>query len=234
MMQCKKILWAGVGLGFLIMNFGGCVTAPSSRMASVLGLPVDKEMVANHPVLRWPNDQTVGLMALSDDSGPNAAPAISSAMLSRLSQRTQVNLGKRCATPEIKNISHSGLGGRQSLSSLIDIAKGHKVESLVIAMFSSTETTEPATFGEARMMTQMPGSTTHNSALVELALIDVDQGVVMIQANGQATESLDRLNAPLGNDQRTNEEALDILRANAGQQALDRALTEFTRGCRNV
>ncbi len=81
------------------------------------------------------------------------------------------------------------------------------------------------------MMTQMPGTTTHNSALVELALVNVEKGNIEIQANGKGRESLERLTVPIGADQLTKEAALDILRANSGQQALDAALQEFTKGC---
>ena len=82
------------------------------------------------------------------------------------------------------------------------------------------------------MMTQIPGTITDNNASVELALIDVGKGRIVYQAHGTATESMDRLNVPIGDDELTLEEALDILRANAGQQALDKALLTLTEGCR--
>ena len=234
MSLCKKSLWLVVCVGFLIINFGGCVQAPSSRMPAILGLSVDKKMTSSSILKQWPNHQTFGLITLSDATGPQAAPAISADMLSRLSQRSQLYLGKHCATPVIKVIPNSGIQISQGLSSLLKAGRAHGAESLIFALFSSTEITEPATFGEARMMTQMQGTTTHNSALVELGLIDVEQGVVTVQANGEAAESLDRLDAPIGDSPPTFDEALDILRANAGQQALDKALTHFTRGCRAV
>ena len=228
---CQKSLWLGVGLVILVLGFSGCVTTPSLRMPAVLGLPLDKKVTHVRELRQWPKHQRFGLVTLSDTTGPKAAPAISSTMLSRLSQRIHVNLEKRCAGPEINDIPITDLQMNYGLSSLLEVAKGHDVESLIIALFSSTETTQANTFGEERMMTQMPGTTTHNWALVELGLLDVEQGIVVIQANGEATESLDRLMVPIGTDQPTREEALDILRANAGQQALDVALQDFMQGC---
>ncbi len=214
----------------LTLGFGGCVSSPNPRMSEVLGLPVDK--TSTQPLIRrWTERQAIGLVALSDATGPDAAPAISSSLLSRLTHRAEVYLSQHCRIPEIKIIPFNGDEAKRDPSTLIKRTRDHQVGSLIVALFSSMETTQPATFGEARMMTQMPGTTTHNSALVELGMIDITRGIVERQAYGEATESLDRLTVPIGNDQPTYEEALDILRANAGQQALDKALQGFTQGC---
>ena len=226
-----KSLWLGMVAGFLLMSMGGCASNPSPRMPVILGPSGNGNMKNSNLIGQWSNHQTFGLITVSDESGPEAAPAISSGMLSRLSRRAHQNLGKYCAAQQIKIIPFTGLQGKKDLSTLIQIGKENNVEAVILALFSSTESTVPGTFGEARMMTQIQGTTTHNSALVELGLIDVDKGTLTIHSQGQATESLDRLNAPIGNNQLAMEEALDILRANAGQQALDKALTGFTRSC---
>ena len=224
-----KILW--LGLSVLGMVIGGCVSAPSPRMPMILDLPLEPEGRKVRTLDKWPVHDTIALMTLSDASGPNAAPAISQAMLSRLSQRTQHYIGDRCHVSDVQVIPVEGPKESRHLGALLEMAKRVEAESLIVALFSSTESTEAGTFGEERMMTQMPGTTTHNTSLVELGLFNVQQGNIEFQAIGEARETLDRLNVPIGTDQPTQEMALDILRANAGQQALDKALADFTKGC---
>ena len=221
----------GVGLGSLILAVGGCVSTPSPRMSALLGVPVNAETMATQPVAKWPAQHRFAFMIVSDASGPEAAPAISASMLSRLAQRTQVYLEKYCELSGIVPIPIEATQTDQRLIALLEKAKQVDAESLIIALFSSTESTEAGTFGEERMMTQIPGETTHNTALLELGLVNVERGSMDIQVSGEARQSLDRLNVPIGADYPPYETALDILRANAGQQALDRALPIFTKGC---
>ncbi len=197
----------------------------------VLGLPTDTNTNNLLHVAPWPAHEALGLVMISDANGPEGAPAISSSMLSVLSQRIEVYLRDHCAVSEVERIPSIKFQGNQGLSSLIDLAKKHHVKSVILALFSSTESTQPGMFGESRMMTQIPGTTIHNSALVELGLFDVEKGMLKEQIYAEATESLDQLVSPIGDDNPTPEEGLDILRANAGQQALDKALPDFTQGC---
>jgi len=48
------------------------------------------------------------------------------------------------------------------------------------------------------------------------------------------TESLEQLDAPLGTNRPSAREARDVLRARAGQQALDRALERIGSACQRV
>ncbi|MGB0909061.1 MAG: hypothetical protein ACPGYT_01765 [Nitrospirales bacterium] len=230
MRLCLNIF--GLSVGFLAIGMSGCVTTPSLRLPVVLGLPMDKQISHTQPMGQWPSPHSMGLLVYSDATGSDASPAISVSMLSRLSQRTQSYIEKHCGVSALEIITTNTVSEDLNFSSLLKVAKKHDLESLMIVLFSSTELSEAATFGEERMMTQMPGTTTHNSALVELAFVDVEKGSIEIQAHGEGRESLERLTVPIGTDQLTNETALDILRANAGQQALDQALPEFTKGCR--
>ncbi len=227
----KFPLRLGVCLGCLILAVGGCVSTPSPRMPALLGVPVHTESMTLRPVEIWPNQHRFAFMIFSDGSGPEAAPAISDSMLSRLAQRTHVYLKKHCELSEIVPIFIEATQKDHRFTTLLENAQQVDAEYLIIALFSSTESTEAASFGEERMMTQIPGETTHNTALLELVLVNVERGSIEIQAIGEARESLDRLNVPIGADQLTYERALDILRANAGQQALDRALPTFTKRC---
>ena len=81
------------------------------------------------------------------------------------------------------------------------------------------------------MMTQMSGSAVDNIAIAEVALLRLaDYGVTFV-LQGSATETLELLDAPIGEGQPTREQSLDILRAQAGQQALDQALNVIGKEC---
>jgi len=226
----QKQLGRGVVIGMCVM-LCGCVQTPSQRMPAVFELPVDKMALSTAPLVNWSNYQTFGLVMLSDSTGPEAALAISSVLLSTLSQRIQGYLERHCTVSGLIHLPVDRRHEGSRLLSILNEAKEYQVEALIVALFSSTESTHADTFGEERMMTQMPGTTTLNVALVELGLVDVEQGTLALYIDKTAVKSLDRLTVPIGHDRGTLEEALNILRANAGQQALDDALHDFTRGC---
>ncbi|MDR4500299.1 MAG: hypothetical protein MRJ96_02435 [Nitrospirales bacterium] len=209
------------------------MTSPVPRLSAVLELPAAVPTNASRQPDHWAKIQTLGVATLSDATGPHAAPVISPAFLSRLTQRAKVNLEEQCSVPNVRIMSVSGTEPHTG-STLIQQAKHSGLEFFLLVLFSSTEVNRSATFGESRMMTQMPGTTTDNHALVELALVDVAQGMIVQEASAVARESMDRLQVPLGEKQPTLDEALDILRANAGQQALDKALSTLTDGCRSA
>ncbi len=229
----QNILWMGVGIGLLYMSVSGCVSStPSPRMQEFLGLPMKQNLPAANSFQSWPDRHHMALMVRSDATGPEAAPAISPSMLSLLSQRTQAYLLKHCDVTNIQVIPSTMTQRDHHLPVLLEKAKSLDAQSLLLVLFSSTESSEAGTFGEERMMTQMPGLTTYNTAVVELGLVNIDNSRLERYAAEQATESVDQLNVPIGDNQPTKEEALDIVRANAGQQALDLGLQKFTQGCR--
>ncbi|GJL55892.1 MAG: hypothetical protein NPIRA02_30240 [Nitrospirales bacterium] len=223
----------GVGCltGFLMLSVSGCVSPVSPRMPAVLGLSEELMDVTSNPSDHWAKYRTFGLVTVSDATGPEAAPAVSSTLLLTLTRRVEAYFEHQCGGIALKRFPMPDFHAGKGLISLRHVARQHDVEAVIIVIFSSTESMEAATFGEARMMTQMPGTTTYNTALVELALLDVAEGRLALRIVQTAVERLDRLNVPIGSDQGTREEALDILRAQAGQQALDRGLEGLTHGC---
>ncbi|WP_454064513.1 hypothetical protein [Candidatus Nitrospira salsa] len=231
MRHYQKQLGLGVIIGVLVISICGCVSTLRPRMPAVLGLSVDRMALSSKPVGLWSKDRIFGLAIHSDATGREAAPPISLPLLSKLSQRIQVYLGQHCGVSEVKRIPRDGIQEGDEFSALLNAAKPHHIDALIVALFSSTESTHVGTFGESRMMTQMPGTTTFNVALVELGVIDVAQELVTFQVEKTATERMDRLKVPIGQGQGTLEEALDLLRANSAQQALDDALQDFTSGC---
>jgi hypothetical protein len=83
-------------------------------------------------------------------------------------------------------------------------------------------------------MTQMSGTTFENMALAEVVLLDLAEYVVTFDLAGAATETLEVLDAPIGEGRTSRAESLDILRAQAGQQALDKSLNILRKRCHGV
>jgi hypothetical protein len=117
---------------------------------------------------------------------------------------------------------------------LISRGQEHGISHLLLVILSSREYSGPVTLGEERMMTQMSGTTFENMALAEVVLLDLAEYVVTFDLAGAATETLEVLDAPIGEGRTSRAESLDILRAQAGQQALDRSLNILGKRCHGV
>ena len=105
---------------------------------------------------------------------------------------------------------------------------------LLLVVLSSRELSGPVTLGEERMMTQMSGTVIENTALAEVALLRLADYVMTFVIASSATETLELLDAPIGKGQPTPEQSLEILRAQAGQQALDRSLSVLGQWCKDI
>ena len=109
-----------------------------------------------------------------------------------------------------------------------------KFSHVILVVFSSTEQGGPTVLGEERMMTQMSGTSIENTALAEVGLFRIADERLLIDIPAGAQETLELLDAPIGEGQPSREESIDILRAQAAQQALDRSLNKFGQWCRGI
>ena len=114
----------------------------------------------------------------------------------------------------------------------------------MVAVFSSAEsevfaylplTGDPEQGGTRPLV---PGFEAHNYALAELALVRIDNGTTLHRSDGRAWARLNRLNTPLDSNAYpvihrsgrvapiypTEENAKDILRSIAGDEALEQAV----------
>ncbi len=78
-------------------------------------------------------------------------------------------------------------------------------------------------------MTRMSGVLIENEGTAELALLHGASGKIARLAEGHGSESMEQLEAPIGEDYPRKEDAKDILRANAAEKALDQALLVLQR-----
>ena len=217
---------------FLLLFVGGCVEGPQPRLDSLMGTQIYQNQQPN-PL--WPQIQRIGLMVHSDPTGPGAAPAISPAFLETLRRRTEEFLTKRCMISSVVPIAFpSSTQPAQLQQELIARGQEHGISHLLLVILSSREYAGPVTLGEDRMMTQMSGTTFENMALAEVALLDLADYAVTFDLPGSATETLEILDAPIGEGMPSRAESLDILRAQAGQQALDHSLNFLGKRCHGV
>ena len=207
----------------------GCVEGPHPRLSALFGTQIYHHQQPD-PV--WPQLQRIGLVVYSDTSGPDAAPAISPAFLETLSRRTEEFLTQQCRVSFVLPIAFpSSTQHAQIQQELLSSGQKHGLSHLLLVILSSQEYSGPVTLGEERMMTQMSGTTFENMALAEVVLLGLADYVVTFDLPGAATETLEVLDAPIGKGRLSRADSLDILRAQAGQQALDRSLNILGKQC---
>ncbi len=216
----------------VMVFLGGCGGNPQPRLPDLLGEGVSKSSKVQ-PI--WPQIHQIGLLVHSDSTGPESAPAISATYLDTLGQRIERMLIQRCGMDSVVPVEFSVVE-RESLgektTNVLQLGENEQgLSHVLLVVFSSTEKTGPTTVGEARMMTQIRGIAVENSALAEVGLLRVADSRLLIDLSDQARETLDMIDAPLGDQQLSKEESLAILRAQAAQQALDQSLQKFGQWC---
>ena len=225
-MTPSKILFFCV-LSYILTGCGG---DPTPRLLALVG----KEAVPSRDLpsgnVEGIRASKIGLMVHSDASAPNAAPAIIPDYLQTLARRTEKFLKQRCSFQEILTVHPS--------STLDNFWKDLQVQSqrlqvpyVMVVVFSSREKAGPEKIGEATMMTQMSGTVVENSAMAEVGIFRASDFNMVFLASAEATESLEQLDVPIGRNRPVTTDARDILRARAGQHALDRALEHVASAC---
>ena len=206
----------------------GCSVNPQPRLNDLLGNLVSQSS-------GWPSLERVGLVVHSDSAGPEASLPITQHFLETLGRRSEEFLVQRCKVSSVVPIAFpSSTLHPQIRRELIAKGKEHGLSHLLVVLLSGRESSGPVTLGEERMMTQMSGTSVESIALSEVVLLRLADYVLIFNLQGLATETLELLDAPIGKDQPTRKESLDILRAQAAQQALDRSLHGLGQRCEGI
>jgi hypothetical protein len=178
----------------------------------------------------WRKVPAIGLMVHSDATGTHAAPPIRSTDLDILARRAEAFLRQRCSFQEIVPV--------RPLSQPVNLPQELKsqgphvsVPYVMVIVFSSREMARPEKMGHATMMTQMVGTVIENTALVEIGILRLSDFTMVFSKSGRANDRLEQLAAPIASDGMPPEDARALLRAQTGQQALDRALYHVGSGC---
>lgn len=228
-MTLSIIMFASV----LAFTLAECGAGPTPRLIDLVGKEAFEYWEVpskNGELTGLPN---IGLVVHSDATGQNAAPAIISEYLETLTRRTEEFLRQRCLFQEIVPVP--------LLSQPVNFSQELKVQGrrlpvpyAIVVVLSSREKTGPVKIGEATMMTQMGGTVIENSAMAEVGVLRLSDFQIVFSTQGLGLESLEQLDVPIGKNQPSPIEARDMLRARAGQQALDRALERIGSACQPV
>lgn len=205
-----------------------CSTDQSGRMASYLGPELSGVLASPERPVRLPaEDFRSGLLVINDTTRPDSAPPLSASRWALMENVVREHLERSLPLQVVAMVPSSEVSGVMGPGRLRELGQRFAIEHLVLAVLSSLDDEEPTHVGQSYMMTQMPGVTFVNRALMELALLDVKEGVLLVYTAGRGIEMLDQLDVPLGRDLPTKNEARDIVRVNAGMQALERAAVNF-------
>lgn len=217
----------------LVFTLAGCGAGPTPRLIDLVGKDAFEYKGPPPEKGEWMGAPRIGLVVHADDTAQNAAPAIISKYLETLTRRTEKFLRQRCSFQDIVTVP--------SLSQAVNFSQELKVKRqslqvlyVIVVVLSSREKTGPVKIGEATMMTQMSGTVIENSGLAEVGILRLSDFQMVYWTQGRGPESLEQLDVPIGKNRPSAIEARDLLRARAGQQALDRALEHVGAACQPV
>ena len=228
-----------------VMLFAGCSQKPVPRIDSYLGTTSEGDRVAvSDRVTNAPGPFDAGLVLINDTSAPGSAPALSDRAKSFLTDQIRQRI--QAATPIriLKLVTVPESAQLQDESLLARLGREQGVSRLLLVVFSSEESEVPAYLpmtGDPEQGGQRPrvlGYEAVNYALAELALIDSTDGRVLLRSDGRAWTRLNRLNVPLKSNAYPvihrslrvapiyppEDQAKDILRSIAGDEALEQAV----------
>lgn len=221
----------------------GCgVTAPSPHLDAYLGTfsQPDAETVDEFPAgLR------VGLAVVNDVTGSESAPALTEDALVFVTDQARRHVGSILPLSVVAIASPSVRHAGDRPATWDDLAHAQQVDHLLLAVISSVEITSAMTVpldgtqegGGA--MGRLPGSSTVQHALAELALVDAQNGTILARAEGRTMSTLEQLTGGLTSNAypvirrsgrmqriaapRDDGEAHDFLRSLAADEAIELA-----------
>ncbi len=232
-------------VGFLCLSFVGCSTRwPQPRMANYL-TPTSSPSTATEIHKR--GDVRAGLLVFNDTSAHDSAPQLSAESFDAIKEHIQFQLAKEVPMALVGLDAPIQSTPPAELASFLQMAKDQQVDYVVLAIVSSTEIEVPdrlplggSIVGGLRGW--LVGYRAENFALAELALVDVRTGQTLIQADGQAWASLERLDVPLESNvypvvrrgleippiyPTKEDRAHDVMRAVASSEAINQAVMHF-------
>jgi hypothetical protein len=185
----------GLSLLSVSLLFWACAsTVPPSRIAEYVPadqptegalLGVDKRPLA------------AGLVLISDTSAPDAAPNLPDEAMVKLGEELKQEISRALPVTITEIIPSEGIrpldGNRAQLA---DLAKKHGVDYLAVVVLSSTEQEYPMQLFLGWHSHMQPGLRRDNWSLLEFALLDVNEGKVLMRAEGRGWATLDWPTAP--------------------------------------
>ncbi|WP_155969731.1 hypothetical protein [Nitrospira japonica] len=145
-----------------------------------------------------PRPVPAGLLLVSDTAHPGASPNLPDEALRQLGESLKQEVSraipvriKEMVPPESIQPQANG-----DWAQFAELAKKHELEYLVLVVLSSTEQEYPVTLFLGWTTYAQPGFRRDNWSLLEVALLDVRNNRVLIQAEGRGWATLDSPTAP--------------------------------------
>jgi hypothetical protein len=232
-----------LGISLLSGLFGGCGGWPQARLDAYLGQQPTLDLSGFADL---PGVVQAGLVVINDTTAPDSAPKLSDASFDALAEHVRQQL-MHAVPLEVVRVVHSSNPATSfpNFATVLQWGKDQHVDYLVMAVLSSSEIEVPerlpwrgSTLG-AIGRGLLLGYRAENLALAELALVDVRSGQVLARVEGNAWASLERLDVPLESNvypvvrrnqedppiyPETEEDAHDVMRAVAGNDAVNQAV----------
>ena len=183
--------WIGLAL-ILAWSLGisGCASShPPSRLDQYIDESTTAPLPGERPI------RTL-LVLVNDQSGPDPAPALPNEIRVRIAEQLKDDINRGFPILVEKTIPVSDLASGAGMAGLIAFGKEHGARYLLVAILSSEEQEYPVTLFLGYTTHKQPGFRRDNWSLVEAALLDVESGQLVLQAEGRAWATLDRPTAP--------------------------------------
>ena len=232
-------------LVLLVVLVQGCAASVQPKLSTYLGKGSIQESshasVLSH--FQQGDKLSAGLLVINDTSSPESAPALSKDSFAGFANDLQRQLEQQFPVTVVKVLDSREVASANGKTSIGQIGKGLGLNFMVLAIVSSSEVEVPdrLPFGGSLQGLGGRGSVlgfrAENYALVELALLDVQTQQLVVQAQGTAWATLERLNVPLESNvypvvrraqliapiYPTEDNSHDILRGVAADDALKQA-----------
>lgn len=237
------------GAAFLILALpgfigSGCgVSTPVPRLDAYLGTA---SQPATASAAGLPTRLHVGLAVINDVTGPESAPALTEGALAFLTNQAQQQASRMLPLTVVKvappSVHQAGVAPISWEQLVPDQEVGHLLLSVISSVEVTSATTLPldGTQEGGGAMGRLPGSSTVQHALAELALLDAKTGAVLARAEGRTHSTLEQLAGQLTSNAypvirrsgrmqriaapREDAEAHDMLRSLAADEAIELAV----------
>ena len=187
--------WIGLALT-LAWSFGisGCASKhPPQRLEQYIGEPTTT--ASSVPLPEERPIRTL-LVLVSDQSGPDAAPALPDEIRVRIAEQLKDDINQGFPILVEKTVPVSDLASGAGMADLIAFGKQRGAHYLLVAILSSEEQEYPVSLFLGWTTHRQPGFRRDNWSLIEAALLDVESGQLVLHAEGRAWATLDSPTAP--------------------------------------
>ena len=192
------------GILFALFLTNGCGAGLHPKMPTYLGATKNIENAGQLHSLQDSQLKT-GLLIINDTTSQDSAPPLSQDQLASLTQWVQGRMNQDLPIIIEQVIAPPDFTSK-GMHQFVQAGKAQGLDHLMLVIISSSEIEVPDQFPLCGRLQGGVGCGTalgfraENYALAEIAILDVVNGQVLLQAEGQDWASLDRLNVPLASN----------------------------------